>query len=68
MTKEKFKTLWESNDRGGGITYEDIAACAKEWGLFATPMTMEMDRVQYAVLKAANTVDAKEYAPTNDDE
>lgn len=33
MTKEKFKKRWESNDNGGGITYEDIAKCAIKWGI-----------------------------------
>lgn len=28
-TKEKFKELWNSPD-GGGITFEDIADCAKD--------------------------------------
>lgn len=66
MTKEEFKTRWESNDQGGGITFDDIAACAKSWGLFSTPKTCDMFKVQYAVLKAANTKDCEEYNPLND--
>jgi len=31
MTKEQFKTKWESNVSGGGITYNDIADCAVAW-------------------------------------
>ncbi len=27
MTKEEFKRRWESDENGGGITYEDIATC-----------------------------------------
>jgi hypothetical protein len=63
MTKDEFKKRWESNDDGGGITYDDIADCAKAWGLFRTPRTSQIDVVRYRVLKAANTVDAEEYAP-----
>lgn len=32
MTKEEFKTRWESNDEGGDITCNDIAECAKAKG------------------------------------
>lgn len=32
-TKEEFKKLWEADDEGSGITYDDIADCAKAWGL-----------------------------------
>lgn len=63
MTKDEFKQRWESNDSGGGITYDDIADCAKAWGLFRTPKTSRIDVVRYRVLKEANTVDAEEYAP-----
>lgn len=55
MTKEEFKQRWESNDDGGGITSEDIADCAKEWGLFDRPRICEMQKVIDAVLKYANT-------------
>lgn len=33
MTKLEFKTRWESDDSGGGITTEDIANCAVAWGI-----------------------------------
>ena len=61
MTKEEFKRRWESDD-GGGITFDDIATCAKDWGLFSTPRTARMDLVRYRVLVAASTTDAEEYA------
>jgi hypothetical protein len=32
MTKQEFKERWESSPDGGGITFDDIAKCAKEWG------------------------------------
>ena len=63
MTKEEFKQRWERDERGDGITFEDIANCAKEWGLFATPRTQHIDLVRYAVLNTANVEDAEEYAP-----
>lgn len=61
MTKDEFKTRWESDDEGGGINFDDIAACAQEWGLFATPKIHLMHEVLYAVLKAAGTIDAEAY-------
>jgi hypothetical protein len=53
-TKEKFKELWDSNDDGGGITVNDVADCAKAWGLFDKPKICSIIKVQNAVLKAAN--------------
>ena len=63
MTKEEFKQRWESSSRGGGITFNDIANCAVSWGLFKFPRTSQIDLVRYKVLKAAQTVDAEEFAP-----
>lgn len=63
MTKQEFKQRWESNDNGGGITFDDIAECAKAWGVVSTPRIMQIDRVRYMVLKAAGTYDAEEFAP-----
>ena len=51
-TKEKFKELWES-EAGGGITFDDIADCAKEWGLFQTPRIHKINIVANKVLEAA---------------
>jgi hypothetical protein len=65
MTKQEFKILWESNDDGGGITFNDIANCAKEWGLYNYPRTCSIDMVRYKVLKTANTNDAESYNPNN---
>lgn len=64
MTKEEFKIKWESSDDGGGITFDDIAKCAIEWGINSRPKTSDINKVMYAVLKAANTVDCEEYNPT----
>jgi hypothetical protein len=63
MTKEEFKTRWESNDAGGGISYNDIADCAVAWGISRTPKTRRIDVIRYQVLKSAGTVDAEEYKP-----
>lgn len=63
MTKAEFKTRWESNDNGGGITFDDIAECAINWGIAKTPRIMSIDNVRYKVLKAAEVVDAEEYYP-----
>jgi hypothetical protein len=63
MTKTEFKKLWESNDNGGGVTYDDIAECAKAWGIASHPKTMQINNVLYRVLKTAETNDAEDYAP-----
>lgn len=63
MTKEEFKNLWESGDDGGGITFDDIAKCAKDWGLFKYPRICPLNIVRYRVLKSANTVDAEKFNP-----
>ena len=57
FTKEEFKKLWESNADGDGITNDDIADCAKDWGLFNNPRTHHIYKVQLAVLKSANVID-----------
>lgn len=63
MTKEEFKKLWEANDVGSGITFDDIAECAKAWGISSNPRTRPMDDITYHVLKAADVCDAEEYNP-----
>ena len=63
MEKQEFKARWESNENGGGITFDDIADCAKKWGIASSPKTMRIDFVRWRVLKAADTNDADEYAP-----
>jgi hypothetical protein len=63
MTKEEFKKRWESDDDGGGISFNDIADCAVKWGLFSKPKTSRIDVVRYRVLKHAQVVDAEDYKP-----
>lgn len=63
MDKHEFKVRWESDENGGGITFDDIAECAKAWGIAAKPRTMQIDFVRYIVLKAAGTKDAEDFKP-----
>lgn len=60
-TKEDFKRLWEANSCGSGITYDDIADCAKAWGISSYPRTRPIDEITYRVLKAAQVNDAEDY-------
>lgn len=61
LTKPQFKRLWESDDEGGGLTFDDIADCAKEWGLYPSPRTARIEMVLYSVLDVANVVDKEDY-------
>jgi len=63
MTKEQFKTRWESNNSGDGITMNEVAACAKAWGVSNSPLITQMDHLLYKVLKAAKTNDAEQFNP-----
>lgn len=63
MTKQEFKSRWESNDNGGGITFDDIADCAVSWGINKYPRTSPIYTVRYSVLKAAGTIDAEDFNP-----
>lgn len=65
MTKATFKARWESSDDGGGITFDDIAECAKAWGIAPRPRVMPIHAVRYRVLKAARTSDAEEFNPAD---
>ena len=67
MTREEFKARWESSENGGGINFDDVAACAYEWGLSCSPKAKDMYSVLYRVLKAADVVDAEEYLPDYDE-
>jgi len=61
MEKHEFKARWESDETGGGINYDDIAECAKAWGIASKPRTMPIDKIRYLVLRAADTNDAEEF-------
>lgn len=58
-SKEDFKRLWEANDYGSGITDNDIADCAKAWGI----SYITIDDIRYRVLKAAQVNDAEDFNP-----
>lgn len=68
MTKEQFKIRWESDENGGNISHDDIAQCAKEWGISQKPKCSPMDVIIYKVLQAANVKDADDYYPYNTDD
>jgi len=53
MTKKEFKKRWNKDENGDGITFDDVAECAKEWGLFPKPRIHDQAKVTRAVLKAA---------------
>lgn len=61
LSRQQFKQKWESSDDGGGITFNDIAECAVNWGLCLKPKTQNMNFIRYIVLKEANTNDAELY-------
>lgn len=61
MTRDEFKKRWESNESGGGITFDDIADAAIAWGISSSPKAMPIFKVRYLVLAAAGTNDAEEY-------
>lgn len=62
MTKKQFKKRWESDEDGGGITFDEIAECAQAWGIASKPRIKPIGDILYAVLKAVATRDAEEYA------
>lgn len=51
MTKATFKKKWDKED--SDITFNDIAQCAIEWGLYKSPKIERIDIVANAVTKAA---------------
>lgn len=61
MLTTEFKKRWESDESGGGITFDDIAKCAKKWGIARHPKTCDMNSIRYQVLKFANTEDAEDF-------
>jgi hypothetical protein len=61
MNRAEFKARWESDEDGGGITFDDIADCYISWGLGASPRAKSLVYVRFAVLEAAGTVDAHHY-------
>lgn len=67
MTKDEFKKRWESDENGGGICFDDIAECAIAWGISSKPRIRPMDIIRYQVLKSANTVDAEEFKPQEEE-
>jgi len=50
MTEQEFIDRWNSDDEGGGITFDDVADCAQKWGLIQRPRTRPMEIVLARVL------------------
>ncbi len=67
MNKAEFKERWESNESGGGITFDEIATAAIDWNVCNSPKTSAFMWVMYQVLKAAETNDFEEFKPVNED-
>lgn len=57
MTKEEFAARWDSDDSGGGITFDEVADCAKSWGLFGQPKSMEIEHVLKRVVESSGAKD-----------
>lgn len=53
MTKAQFKKRWDSNEDSKGITFDDIAQCAIDWGLVRNPRIHRIDMIVDMVIKAA---------------
>lgn len=53
MTKEQFRERWNSDAQGGGITFDEIADCAKAWGVCSAPRVLPIETVTELVLEAA---------------
>ena len=62
-TKEEFKRLWETDEYVPAPTYDDIADCAKAWGISSCPRTRPINEITYKVLKAAGVSEAEDYNP-----
>ena len=59
MTRAEFREKWAADQ----ITWDDIANCAKEWGLFDKPRCAPLLNVRHLVLLAADVPHAEEYSP-----
>lgn len=57
MTKEEFKKRWESDEKGGGITNDNIVACSIAWGLYDGHGSLPINAVIALVTQAADTID-----------
>ena len=66
MTKDEFRFRWNKDDCD--ITFDEVAECAKEWGLYNHPRCHPMEEVRYRVLLAAECEDAEKYNPTRYEE
>ncbi|MCL2710573.1 MAG: ATP-binding protein [Planctomycetaceae bacterium] len=51
ITKDEFIERWNSNDEGGGITFDDVAECAVRWGICSRPKIRPPHKVLNMVLR-----------------
>lgn len=58
MTPKEFKKRWESDDPVVGITWDDVAKCAKDWGLYDKPKVHDMETVLRSVLDHAQVTES----------
>lgn len=58
-TRENFKRTWDSDEKAGGITFNDIADCAVAWGISRNPRCCNIRMITGRVLKEAG---CKEWA------
>lgn len=57
MTKQEFAKRWDSDDEGGGITFDDIAECVVAWGVCPHPRSRPVDEVAKLVVAASGAND-----------
>lgn len=57
MSREEFAQRWDSDEEGGGITYDDIAECAVAWGITSSPKAQSVDDVARRVVEASGAAD-----------
>lgn len=51
MTRQEFAERWDSGEGGGGITFDEIAECAVDWGITNSPKILPIRDVIAAVVK-----------------
>ena len=66
MTEQEFIDRWNSDNEGGGITYDDVADCAQKWGLVQRPRISPIDSVLAIVLKHLGLENPSEDNDEND--
>jgi len=68
LTKAEFARRWDSDDEGGGITFNDIADCAVAWGITSRPYTQRIDTVASQVVAASGALDPYDADESTEDD